>query len=215
MNLVTRNLGLKMLAIVLALWIWSGATNAPELSATITIPVQYRSLPKDVEIASGFASTIMLEVRGPAGQLRAAAADTAAVLDFSSVRQPGERTFDIGSARINLPRGVALVRALPAQLRFAFEQRITRRVPVTVRFTGAVPQGVKVTGSETEPATLEITGPASSAGGVDALETDPVDLNGVTSDLRKQVAVFAPEGGVRLVSTPRVIVKVHVQRSGN
>ena len=105
MNLVTRNLGLKMLAIVLALWIWSGAANAPELSATITIPVQYRSLPKDVEIASGFASTIMLEVRGPADQLRAAAADTAAVLDFSSVRQPGERTFDIGSARINLPRG--------------------------------------------------------------------------------------------------------------
>ena len=215
-HLLTHNPGLKLLAIVLAVWVWSGAANEPELAATITIPVQYRNLPKDLEIASGFVGTMMLEVRGPADHLRrVSASDTAAVLDFASVKQPGEQTFGVGPNQVALPRGVGLVRAIPAQLRFTFEQRTTRAVPVTVRFTGALPAGFKVSGFEAEPKSLEITGPASSVATVEVVETDPLDLSGVRNDIQKTVAVFAAESGVRFVSTPRVMVKVHVEKGGN
>jgi YbbR domain-containing protein len=213
---LTYNLGLKLLAIVLAIWIWYSAAYEPEVAATITIPVQYRNLPKDLEISSGFTSTVIVEARGPASRLRRLSGpDTAAMLDFSSVSQPGERTFQIGFGQVPLPYGVRLVRAIPAQLRFGFERPLSRAIPVTVRFTGALENGLRVSGFEASPKELVITGAASSVNAVESLETDPVNLTGVKGDVQRTVAVFASDPGVRFAGTPRVIVKVRVERSAN
>jgi hypothetical protein len=213
---LTHNAGFKLLAIALAVWIWYGAAYEPQVAATITVPVQYRNLPKDLEIATGFASAVVVEARGPAGRLRRlSGTDTAVLLDFSTVRQPGERTFAIGVAQIRLPPDVTLVRALPSQLRFDFERPAQRAIPVTVRFAGALENGLRVASFEEEPKELVITGPASSVSAVESLETDPLNLTGIKGDFQQAVAVFVSQPGVRFTTTPRVIVKVHVQRSNN
>lgn len=213
---LTHNAGFKLLAVALAVWIWYGAAYEPQVAATITVPVQYRNLPKDLEIATGFVSTVVVEARGPAGRLRKlSGVDTAVLLDFSTVRQPGERTFAIGAAQIPLPPDVTLVRALPSQLRFDFERPALRAIPVTVRFAGALEDGLQVAGFEQEPKELVITGPASSVSVVESLETDPVNLTGVKGDFQQVASVFVSQPGVRFTTTPRVIVKVHVQRSNH
>jgi YbbR domain-containing protein len=213
---LTHNAGFKLLAIALAVWIWYGAAYEPQVAATITVPVQYRNLPKDLEIATGFVSTVVVEARGPAGRLRRlSGVDTAVLLDFSTVRQPGERTFAIGAAQIPLPTDVTLVRALPSQLRFDFERPAVRAIPVTVRFAGALENGLRVASFEQEPKELVITGPGSSVSAVESLETDPVNLTGIKGDFQQTAAVFVSQPGVRFTTPPRVIVKVHVQRSNN
>jgi YbbR domain-containing protein len=116
---------------------------------------------------------------------------------------------------VALPRGVQLVRAIPAQVRFDFERSARRAIPVTVRFAGALAAGWRVTGFETVPRELSIAGPASSVAAVEVLETDPVNLSGVTGDVEQPAAVFVSEAGVRFISSPRVMVKVRVQKGGN
>jgi len=215
-RLLTHNAGFKLLAVALAVWIWYGAAYEPQVAATITVPVQYRNLPKDLEIATGFVSTVVVEARGPAGRLRRlSGVDTAVLLDFSTVRQAGERTFAIGAAQIPLPPDVTLVRALPSQLRFDFERPAVRAIPVTVRFAGALEDGLRVASFEQEPKELMITGPGSSVSAVESLETDPVNLTGVKGDFQQAAAVFVSQPGVRFTTTPRVIVKVHIRRSNN
>lgn len=215
-SLFTHNPGLKALALGLAVWIWYESAYEPELAAAVSIPIEYRNLPRDLEIASGFTTSAMLEVRGPASRLRRVSdGSVAAVLDLGAVHEPGELTFGIGPGQIDLPRDVSLVRVIPAQVHFGFERRVTRDAPVAVRFTGTLAPGLRMTGYEPVPRTLQVTGPSSAIDDLDSLQTDPINLTAIRSDTDRTVSVFAGASGVRFVSTPRVIVKVHIEKSGN
>lgn len=120
---VKKNLGWRLLSVAIAVLIWMSVASEPEMATLISVPVQYKQPGDDLEVSSRLVETVQLETQGPSGRLRQlAAARPAVILDFSRVKEPGERTFNITQDQINLPRGVELLRATPAQLRFLFEK---------------------------------------------------------------------------------------------
>ena len=123
---LTENIGWKLLSLAAALVLWFFVASEPELATLHSVPVEYKGVPDDLEISSNFVESVFLEMRGPAGRLRDLS-DTrpAVVLDFSTVHEPGERTFTIDQSHAILPRGVEVVRAIPSQVR-RFERRISR-----------------------------------------------------------------------------------------
>jgi len=212
-KLITRNFLWKLLALTAAFGVWLNVANEPELATIVSVPVEYSNFPEDLEISSDIVGTINVEARGPAGQLRSLH-DTriAAVIDFANVRAPGERTFTLTRAEVDLPRGIDLVRTIPAQLRFRFERRATRAVPVNVPFSGKMPAGFSVAGVDIQPPQLRIGGPESHVLGAVKLTSDPFDLSNITGDTEQTLAVYAPESEVRILSEPRVKVKIRVER---
>src|SRR5579863_7966972 len=139
LNLVTKNLGWKLLSLAMAVVLWALVASEPELFTFTTVQLEYKNLPEDLEIASEPVSRVSLELRGSTGVLSALndnATRPAVVLDMSD-ELPGEHTFTVNAGSVKLPRGVSLVRAQPSQVRFTFERRLTRRIPVVVRFAGA------------------------------------------------------------------------------
>ncbi len=119
----------------------------------------------------------MLELRGPSGALRGVgdAIHPAVVIDMSDA-QPGEHTFSIGERNVKLMRGVRLVRAIPSEVRFQFEPRRTRTVPVRVRFLSEGQNGYVVSQCQVDPPDVEITGPRSRVARIAAVIADPIDL---------------------------------------
>src|SRR5271156_1212440 len=137
MSFLTHNVLWKLVALAAAFAIWLDVANEPELATIVSVPVEYNHFPKDLEISSDIVETIDLEARGPSGQLRSLHdSRIAAIVDFASVTAPGERTFSLTTAELKLPRGIDLIRTIPAQLRFRFERRATRSVSVDVPFSG-------------------------------------------------------------------------------
>jgi YbbR domain-containing protein len=211
---LTRNPGWKLLALVAAFGVWMNVASEPELATIVSVPVQYSDSPKDLEISSNIVESIDVEARGPAGQLRTLSdSHIAAVVDLASVKDPGERTFTLTASELKLPRGIELIRTIPAQLRFTFEKRTTRAVPVKVAFSGKLPAGFAIAQVEVEPPELTIAGPESHVLSSKQLVSDPFDLTGVTGDTQRSLAVYAAEAEVRIVSTPQVTVKIHIQQS--
>lgn len=205
MGLLTRNLGWKLLALGLAVFVWVLVSSEPELASFVSVPVQYQNLPEDLEISSNALETVSLELRGPAGQLRDfGGAKGAVVLDMSAV-SAGERTFSISTANVDLPRGLRLVRAIPAQLRYDFEKRMRRAVPVEVRFTN-IPRGYTVADAAVSPSQLTIVGPESRVERVARVVTDPVDAQAAGGPSGTHANTFVDEPQVRFVSNPRVTV---------
>src|ERR1019366_8681986 len=131
LHLVFHNFGWKLLAVAIAVVLWAVVASEPELSEYATVRLEYRNLPDDLEIGSDPVSQVSLELRGPSGELRGVGdgIQPAVVLDMSAV-QPGERTFTIGEGNVKLARGVRLVRSIPSEVRFRFERRVARFVPV-------------------------------------------------------------------------------------
>jgi hypothetical protein len=213
MNFLTRNLLWKLVALVAAFGVWLNVSNEPDLATIVSVPVEYNHFPKDLEISSDIEETIDLEARGPSGQLRSLHdSRIAAIIDFASVKAPGERTFTVTATELKLPRGIELIRTIPAQLRFTFERRATRSVPVDVRFSGTLPPGFSMAGVDVNPPQLRIAGPESHVLGSGKLVSDPFDLSNVNGDMVQTLSVYAAEPEVRILNTPQVRVKIRVRR---
>ena len=208
----TRNVGWKLLSLGAAVVLWISVASEPELATLHSVPVEYKGVPDDLEITSEFVENVVLETRGPAGRLRdMREARSAVVLDFSSVQQPGQRTFSIDPGNVSLPRGIQLVRVIPAQLRFRFERRIVRDVPVEARFTDPR-EGYAVASYQVVPAKLTITGPESSVERTTAVVTDRINISGVLSTSQFHVNSYLSEPQVRFQSPSQVDVRVVVKK---
>lgn len=211
-GIVTRHLGWKLLALAGAVVLWVSVASEPELATVHSVPVEYRGVPDDLEISSDYVETVLLEMRGPASRLRDLS-DTrsAVVLDLSRVHEPGERTFTIDESDVALPRGIQLVRAIPAQLRFRFERRIVRQVPVEVRFSPPH-DGYAVASYQVDPPNLTITGPESGVENTPSVNTDRIDIRDVVSSKQFRVNTYLAEPRVRFQSASHVEVRVAVKK---
>ena len=209
-HLLFDHLGWKILSLWIAVMIWALVASEPELSTFANARLEYRNIPDDIEIASDPVSTVSLELRGPSGALRGLGGDgirAEAVLDMAGVR-PGEHTFSIGDRNVKLPRGVILVRALPAEVRFDFERRGWRTVPVQARFSGLGANGYVLESSEVVPRDVRVVGPSTHVARVTAVVTDPVDVSTVVGSSEFRVNAFVEEPYVRLESPSEVVVRV-------
>jgi len=205
-----KNIGWRILSLAIAYLIWMNVAMEPEMATIVSAPVQYRDAGNNLEISSELVDRVELETRGPSGLLRNLSnARTVVILDFSDVKDPGQRTFTITRDLTNLPKGVELLRATPAQIRLTFERRMQKTVPVHVRFVGSLPDGRKMTGYTVDPGTKEIYGPVSQVNRIAAVETDSIDLSSLSlANPSLRVAVFVPEPKVRFVQDPQVTVRI-------
>jgi hypothetical protein len=209
---LTDHFGWKLLALAIAVLLWVIVGSEPDLSTFVTVPLEYRSLPEDLEISSNLIESVTLEVRGPSGELRSLADERrpVVILNMGGVRA-GERTFAINDSNVELPRRVRLVRAVPSQVRFDFERRRVRTVPVRVRFANA-PAEYEVARYSASPQELAIVGPENHVARMTVAVTDPIDLTGVIGTAEFRVNAFIDNPYVRFQSSPVVTVDVIMRK---
>jgi YbbR domain-containing protein len=208
------NTGWKLLALAIAVVLWAVVASEPELGTLVTVPLEYRNLPDDLEISSEPVSQIVLELRGPSGELRGvgdSGLHPAVILDMSG-SQPGVHTFPISRQALKLPRGVRLERANPSEVRFEFDRRATRAVPVRPQLTGQGQDGYQIVAQSVSPAELQIEGPAKAVARVRDVVTDPVDVSGVVGASEFRVNAYVDNPYVRFRSAPQVVVTVTMKK---
>jgi YbbR domain-containing protein len=213
LELVTHNFLWKLLALAGAIVIWAVVTNEPELSTFVRVPLEFRNLPPDLDIASQPVEAVTLELRGPASELRGQGDSRrpAVVVDMSSATA-GQRTFHIGNGNISLPRGVRLVRSVPSEVRFDFEPRAVRDVPVEARFTGEGAHGYVVAKYTVAPEKLPVEGPVNHLTHLPAAATDPIDVSSAVDTAQVHVDAFLPDPFVRFEGSPEVVVTVTMKK---
>jgi YbbR domain-containing protein len=200
-SLFTENLGWKALSIIISVFLWWAMVGEPEITMSISVPVQYLNMPKHFEISSDVVEQVHLEIRGPSGKLSTDALQEAAIiLNLSSVGKPGERTFPINPADAYLPIGVQLIRAVPSQVRIQFDRRLARTVPVSVRIARPPQKGYEIVAQSVEPTQLRLVGPETRVREIEFIETDPLDLSEVVARTEFTLEVFVPDSYVRLDS---------------
>lgn len=208
MKPLTRNLGWKLASLGAAFLMWLMISGARELTTSITVPVQYRNIPKNLEISSDMMEQVHLILRGPSPLLsRLSHNEMPLIVDLSDVRTPGQRTFTLDRRNVNLPAGVTLERAVPAQLQIRVETRISRDVPVKPQFEN-IPEGMKVVSAEVSPAKLTLVGPQSRVRHIQEVLTDAVDLR--ILDAKGNAASTAYSGDAQVNFTTSPAVTVHV-----
>jgi hypothetical protein len=209
-----RNWGWKLVSLAASVALWMAFTGERELSTSIAVPVQYRNLPRQLDISSDMVEQVHLHLRGSSnrlGHLNAAAVP--AVIDLGVVPSPGERTFSISDENLKLPAGISLERVVPSQIRLRLENRISRDVPVWVRYSGPKPAEASIA-EKVIPPSLTIIGPESRVTRILHVDTDPIDAAAIQR-AEVQTQVYSGDPQVHFSGPFVVTVKLVSQSKDN
>jgi len=212
---VFARLGWQLLAVAVAFVLWLIFTGTPEVVTSISAPIEYQNMPQDLETAAELPRRVSLEISGPAARVHEAdLTNRKVVLNMEAVQRPGEWTFTIEKRHIDLPAGLHLVRAIPAQVRLTFERSVSASVPVRVRIAAPPPEGYHVSKQQAIPNTLRIVGPESRVRQVGSVDADPIDLSRTVGKALFQVHAFVADPQVRFASPPpKVEVSISLEKT--
>jgi len=212
-QLLTRNIGWKLLALAMAVALWVTVAHEPELATTLSVPIEFKNIPEDLDIGANVPERVRLELRGPSGRLsRDNLTDVAVILDLSDANA-GERTYNIRPSNVNLPAGVNFYRAVPSQVTLRFDRMVTREVEIGIPpFSKGPPDGYRVRAYTLEPSKTKIRGPGQRIRGITRVMVDPVDLSGVVSEREFHTHINVGDPQVRLEAPSDVTLRVTLEK---
>jgi len=212
---IAKNLGWKLVSLLLAVLLWLAFSSAPLVVTTHTAPIVYSNLNNGWIVAGNSPETVHLELRGPAGRLTVASlAETVVRFDLANAGNTEDRTFTISESNLNLPPGVTFLRAVPSQLRLHLARLAEKVVPVQVRFSGALPAGYQLTAQSVSPEQLSIAGAETPVTSVTQVQTDPINLHSLTQSGDHRVDAFVDDPQVHFESPPQVTVHLTIEPIG-
>jgi YbbR domain-containing protein len=213
-RLLTENLAWKLAALVIASGLWYSFVGETELAASVPVTVQFKNVPSDLDVTSDQIDRIYLRLRGPATRLRAGSlTNLVVVFDLSQIHTEGEHTFTLDSTNLQLPPGVHVGRVVPSQVRLTFDNRVSREVPVEIRYAGPPPQGYRITGHHASPQKVRGSGREARVDHLQAAQTDAIDLSSTISNAEFRVPAFIPDPHIRFAGDPPIIsVRVYMEK---
>jgi len=213
LRLLTRNLGWKLLSLLIAIGLWISVAREPEVATSLSVPVDFKNMRDDLDISGNLPDRVRLEVRGPSGRLtRDNLAAVAVVLDLADA-QPGDRTYSIRGRFLNLPSGVVFYRAVPSQLTLHFEQLIVKPEPVETVFINQ-PAGYRIRSQQLSVTQVRIRGSVDRVNAIAQVKTDPINLAGATGEEIFHTHLNVGDAQVRIVNAPTdVTVDVTLEKS--
>jgi YbbR domain-containing protein len=205
-RLVTDHLAWKILSLVIAIALWFVFVGETEIATSLPVAVQYKNVPHELEVVTEQLDRVFIRVRGPATRLNSSTLrDVRVVFDLASVHGAGERTFTLGEDNLQLPTGVEVLRVVPSQVRLTIDKRVTREVPVEVRYSGPPPVGYRITQQQVSPDKVRVVGPERRVMHLQSVETDALDLAATVGGARFRVPVSISDPQIRFESVPPTI----------
>ena len=211
---VFAHFGYKVISLALAIGLWWAVSHDPVAEVEVTVPIEFHRIPTNLEISAVNIPEAQVRVRGPERVIHEMRPQEVHVeVDLAGVK-PGERTFDLTSQHVVLPRDVEVVQVVPSQVRLSFDIGASKQVPVRPRVIGTFAPGFRIAKVSAEPAEVTIGGPKQRVEAVEAATTDPVDVSGNMDRGMFVTNAFVPDPLVQIVRPMPVRVTVVMERVG-
>lgn len=196
---VRRNMGLKLLSLALAVGLWM-FVNAAQHGAleSFQAPISYSYLPAGYIITNPHPEFVRIQVSGPRTLL--SLIDPARLtlhLDLTGAGI-GQASFKVGPDSFAVPRQTSVISVLPSQIVLDIDRIVTRDLPVRMVTEGNPAEGYKVVSTVVDPPKVGVRGPSREVAHIDEIETEPLAIEGISTDLDRTVDLMTPGGSVRL-----------------
>jgi YbbR domain-containing protein len=205
-----RNVGLKLLALALAILLWLTVAGEHVVERSLRVPLEFRNVPQALEIVGNTPDTVDVRLRGSSALLsRVQPGEIVAVLDLAGARS-GSRLFHIRADEVRAPFGVEVAQVIPSTLALELEKSARRTVPVLPATDGDPAPGYVVGRITADPAAVEIVGPESRVRQVTEATTEPVPIKDAKVRVRDAVAIGLADTSVRLAQPQNAQVTVEI-----
>ncbi|HUK54966.1 MAG TPA: CdaR family protein [Candidatus Binatia bacterium] len=122
-----QDLGLMLLALAISILVWTSYHSEPAAEMTFQAPLEFRNIPRTVELAGDFPPSVRVRVRGrPSALQEATAGQFAVVVDLSGAAA-GSSVVHLSPGMIEAPLGTEVVRVTPEEVGVRLNPRSTAR----------------------------------------------------------------------------------------
>lgn len=113
---VLANAGLKLLAVAISFLLWATYTAEPYAEVGFLVPLEFTTMPTQLEISGDVPTVAHIRVRGRSALLRRMiSADLNLRLDMKDGK-PGTTVFNITPGMVGAPYGATVVQVAPTEI---------------------------------------------------------------------------------------------------
>jgi len=214
LSVLGKNLPLKVLSIILAIFLWffiSRGQGGEEMEISLGVPVELHNLPPEMEVTRGPVERVDVRMSGPRRVVsRVSQLGITIPLDLMGAAE-GETTFELFTSDINVPERVTVTRVSPSSIDVLLERTVKKRVNIVLPVEGTPMNGFRALEPVVTPNVIEIKGPRSQIKGIKALKAISVSVEGADEEVSGETSVILPEEGtVRAVNRSSVQYRIPI-----
>ncbi len=219
---VTRNFSLKLFALVLAVLMWGFVASQKRGETTeikFSTPLVFKNIPASLEVATAPIQAVSVLVRA-----RRARANTVNPNQFQVVIDLSNQlagSFEYGLTERNITynngaqlEGMTVLQISPTQIPITLEETIQKVVPIEPRLAGDLLPGYQLDTVRMVPDRVTVQGPRSVLDKVKAVQTRPLDVQDLRSDVEMLAYLDLP-GPVRLAPNQKNFFRAQIDVTGH
>jgi len=211
-RLASQNLGLKIVALVLAVAAWWFVMGESKVLVSFTVPLEIRNVPKGLTMTNKPEQEVEVRLSGPSSLLSGMRpSEISAGIDLTAARA-GRQFFTMDDRVIKIPPGIKVQRIFPSSIEVILDRTERRVIPVSVRIGGGAAVRRRVAKVEVDPLSVEIEALPEVFTRMPVVYTEEV-VPERTDDVLSVIArVETREAHAKIVGDPNVRVKIHFRK---
>ncbi|NWF56013.1 MAG: DNA integrity scanning protein DisA nucleotide-binding domain protein [Syntrophaceae bacterium] len=207
----TANLAPKIISFVLVCILWVFIGGQPRAEVWMTVPLEYRNMPANMEIVGDLVNRVEVGIRGPRSLISSISSDQLKAHVDLSQSMSGVNHIRLTPDNVRAPLGTEVAKVAPSSVRIRLEDIKARAVPVKPHLVGKLPRPLRLMGVAVEPPEIVLQGPAGNLKRVREVFTEPVELGDLTEDTQMSVALEITSPQIRLAPDQPLHVTVSIR----
>jgi YbbR domain-containing protein len=211
-RIATQNLGLKVVALVLAVAAWWFVAGESKVLVSFTIPLEIRNVPKDMTITNKAERQVEVRLSGPSSLLSGMRpSEISAAVDLGA-GHVGRQYFTLDDRAVKVPPGIKVQRIYPSSIEVVLDRTERRMVPVAARIGGGAAVRKRVASVEIDPATVEVEALPEEFTRMPVIYTEEIAPDRTDRAYSAIARVETREAHAKIVGSPNVRVKIEFRK---
>ena len=207
-----QNLGLKIVALALAVAAWWFVAGESKVLVSFTIPLEIRNVPREMTITNKVERQVEVRLSGPSSLLSGMRpSEISASVDLAA-GHAGRQYFTLDDRSVKVPPGVKLQRIYPSSIEVVLDRTELRKVAVAVRIGGGAAVRKRVAKVEIDPPSIEVEALPEEFARMPVIYTEEVLPDRTDQTYSAIARVETREAHAKIVGNPNVRVKIEFRK---
>jgi len=211
-RLASQNLGLKVVALALAVGAWWFVAGESKVLVSFTVPLEMRNVPKGMTITNKAEREVEVRLAGPSSLLSGMRpSEISAGVDLAAARA-GRQSFTLDDRAVKVPPGIKVQRILPSAIEVILDRTERRMVAVAARIGGTAAVRKRVAKVEIDPPSVEVEALPEEFSRMPSVYTEEVVPDRTDGAYSAIARVETREAHAKIVGNPNVRVKIQFRK---
>ena len=211
-RLASQNLGLKVVALALAVAAWWFVAGESNVLVSFTIPLEMRNVPKGLTMTNKPEREVEVRLSGASSLLSGMRpSEISAGVDLTAARA-GRQNFTLDDRAVKVPPGIKVQRIFPPSIEVILDRTERRTVPVSARIGGGAAVRKRVAKVEIDPPSVEVEALPEEFSRMPVVYTEEVVPERTEGAYSAIARVETREAHARIVGNPDVRVTIQFRK---